>query len=486
MKSNNLSVALLLEDLELAKEFSDIFRELGVVPHFYEDLDSFWSGTLEVLPTLSVVDVKKMHEGSLLLKNHPFVKNEQMPMAFFFKSTSAPLLHSTYDFFNMGTILHGANYRGQVKSILKRLNKLLAYEQEINKHQIEKVKLNSQVRSLIEVSEVYKEDHFYDLYLKKMFNQFESQKNRAVDFFEACENVFSDLEDVIEFSYLELSANGQRMISPESHSMKFVSIPSLFLGRTCKDGIEEFAQNMGSQVAVELLGGEVMSLNIKGRMSHPELIIYLKLNDVQLAERFDWMSFENYLNGIYASFNESGKAVIKREARFLSPWETFSIFDKQIKMASQGDIKNQMALVDIDLSDLIATVRMGECGEFAWKDFFQDFITRITSSATCELKFISMGVSNIGVVCDYDHINKVLPQLKNVAVRFSYWRYFEKSDALLTKSLKPEVKMIPASPEAYLLHVEDVKFSALDDLESHAIKMKTKEIVWGKAPERTL
>ncbi|ATH08860.1 hypothetical protein BIY24_13150 [Halobacteriovorax marinus] len=486
MNSNSLTVALLLEDLSLAKEFSDIFRELGVVPHFYENLESFWNGTLEVLPTLSLIDVKKMHEGHLLLKNHPFVINEQMPMAFYFTTGSAPLLHSTFDFLNLGTILHGANYKGQIKSILKRLNKLLSYEQQLSNLELEKGKLSNQVRGLIEVSQVYKEDNFFEKYLKNVFARFDATKRTSFDFFSACESVFSDLADIKEFSFVELSSNGQRLVSPEGQSMKYVSIPSLFLGKTCKNGIADFAQNLSSQVAVELLGGEVMSLNISGSEVNPDIIIYLSLNDLELTERIDWTSLESHLNGIYAHFRDSGKAVIKREARFITPWEAFTLFDRQIKMASVGDIKNQYALVDIDLSSLVQAARIGDSGEFSWKEFFQDFVTRITSSFNYELKFISMGVSNIGVVCDHEHIDVTLKHLKNVSMRFSYWRYFEKSDALLTKNLKPEIKMIPASAEAYLLHIEDVKFSALDELESIAIKKKTKELVWGKAPERTL
>lgn len=486
MTSNNLTVALLLEDLSLAKEFSDIFRELGVVPHFYEDLESFWNGTLEVLPTLSLIDVKKMHEGNLLLKNHPFVLNEQMPMAFYFTTASAPLLHSTFDFLNLGTILQGANYKGQMKSILKRLNKILSYEHMLSNLELEKGKLSNQVRGLIEVSQVYKEDNYYEKYLKSIFNSFDKTKRTAFDFFSACESVFSEHQDIMEFSFVELSANGQRLVSPEGQSMKYVTIPSLFLGKTCKQGIADFAQNMSSQVAVELLGGEVMSLNITGSEVNPDIIIYLRLSDLELAERIDWAALESHLNGIYAHFRDSGKAIIKREARFITPWEAFSLFDKQIKMASLGDIKNQYSLVDIDLSELIQTARIGDSGEFSWKEFFQDFVTRITSSFSYELKFISMGVSNLGVVCDHEHVDQVMKHLKNVSVRFSYWRYFEKSDALLSKNLKPEIKMIPASAEAYLLHVEDVRFSAIDELESIAIKKKTQDIVWGRAPERTL
>lgn len=73
MVDGKVSVALLLSDLSEVKEISSVFKKLGVIPHFYEDLKTFWSGTLERLPALCIVDVKKMSEGDLILRDHPAV-----------------------------------------------------------------------------------------------------------------------------------------------------------------------------------------------------------------------------------------------------------------------------------------------------------------------------------------------------------------------------------------------------------------------------
>ena len=44
---DNLSVALLIPEIEDVKIFTDIFRGMGVIPHFYHDLKSFGRVFLE-------------------------------------------------------------------------------------------------------------------------------------------------------------------------------------------------------------------------------------------------------------------------------------------------------------------------------------------------------------------------------------------------------------------------------------------------------
>jgi len=79
VSEGQLSVALLLSDLNEVKEICGVFRKLGIIPHFYEDLKTFWSGTLENTPSLCIVDVKMMSEGELTLHEHPSVKSENCP-----------------------------------------------------------------------------------------------------------------------------------------------------------------------------------------------------------------------------------------------------------------------------------------------------------------------------------------------------------------------------------------------------------------------
>ena len=73
-----LSVALLLSDIAEVKEISSVFRKLDIVPHYYDDLASFWTGTLEKMPALCIVDVKNMSDGKLVLRDHPLVQAEDL------------------------------------------------------------------------------------------------------------------------------------------------------------------------------------------------------------------------------------------------------------------------------------------------------------------------------------------------------------------------------------------------------------------------
>ena len=122
MQEGQLSVALLLSDLNEVKEISAVFRKLGIIPHFYEDLKTFWTGTIERIPSLCIIDVKKMSDGEFALHDHPAVKSEKLPIVFFYTKNTEPLLVSTNDFFHLGLLKKTENYESSLKAILKRLN----------------------------------------------------------------------------------------------------------------------------------------------------------------------------------------------------------------------------------------------------------------------------------------------------------------------------------------------------------------------------
>ena len=73
--NNEISVALLMDDLEAAREVSQVFRIVGVIPHLFQNLEDFWKGVMDGTCSLAVVDVKAMNNGNLLLKDHPLVRS---------------------------------------------------------------------------------------------------------------------------------------------------------------------------------------------------------------------------------------------------------------------------------------------------------------------------------------------------------------------------------------------------------------------------
>src|SRR4051812_34648361 len=94
LQGTELSVAILMDDLAVAKEISSALRQNNILAHHYLSLDEFWVATNVQIPDLVVVDVKKMSQGSIQFRNHPKVADKSMCYAFFSRDTTKVLLQS--------------------------------------------------------------------------------------------------------------------------------------------------------------------------------------------------------------------------------------------------------------------------------------------------------------------------------------------------------------------------------------------------------
>jgi len=488
---NQLSIALLMSDLSDAKELSKVFRKVGVAPHFYQDLRSFWNGTIETIPSLCLVDVKMMSDGNIALKNHPYIKSEQLNMAFFYTPETTPLLYSTYDLFHLGLVRKTDNYSGQVKSILKRLNRMMSLEMSEHNLSLNNNKLEKQMERVVSTGEVLKEKEFYQKLLKSICGRLEMQK-QSEDFMTALEHILGLTQDVSEFSALELNPTGHKLISLDSFNRKFRKVPALWLGQASRDGIEAFAQNMASQVAFDFMGGELMSLNIKGKSTNPEILLFLKVNDENFLNHFDWESFERYLSGLYCHFELKLKKDITQGQTLMTPWELMSFMDQfsfgKREKENQPFSKSseEYALVNIDLTDLTDLIRSKPANRFYWNNFFTDFINRLETSAEAEFKVVSMGIDNIALLVSASQSDKLFYHVKSFVQRYPYWRSFEQADIVLSRNMKPNVRMSPFSTHAYLQLTEQIEFDAENKMAKADAEKRTQEIIWGEPPTQSM
>jgi hypothetical protein len=443
-----VSVALLLSDLNEVKEISSVFKKLGVIPHFYEDLKTFWSGTLERLPTLCIVDVKKMSEGDLVLRDHPFVMAEEMPLLFYYTQNTEPLLVSTHHFYHLGTLKQSANYEGPLKAILKRLNKVSALEQHYHMLKVTATAQKEQIERLEHaLIEEEKTDNYQSM-VKSVCMEFEKLRFEA-DFFKSLEKVFQGIDEIDEFSFLELSFNGQKLISPMSYVQKFRNIPSLWLGQACLNGIELFAQNMATQVAIDIMGGDLVSLLIRGTGAKPDKIIFIKAKNETFFNNFDWNMLEAYLNGFYATFQNKLTSSIANDKKFVSPFEAMTFLDQFLF----GKVAGDMRLVDLDLSTLLQVVLKKGANRFFWNRFATEFINKLEIQSRIEFRFFDFGVTNIGFIVAAQDLDAFFDELKEFSSRFQYWKYFEDSEGVLSQFIQPKVSMSPLSAHAYLTKV---------------------------------
>ncbi len=449
MNDNKVSVALLLSDLHEVKEISSVFKKLGVIPHFYEDLKTFWHGTLERLPAICIVDVKMMSEGELVLRDHPAVIAEEMPLLFYYTDATEPLLVSTHQFYHLGVLKKSPHYEGALKAILKRLNKVSALEQHYHMLTLTTHAQKDQIEKLELALLADKKADNYQSMVKSVCLDFEKYKTES-DFFKTLEKVFQGIDEIEEFAFLELSFNGQKLLSPLSHSAKFRSIPSLWLGQACAgNNIELFAQNMATQVSLEVMGGDLVSLLIRGNDNQVEKMIFVKAKNELFFNNFDWTMLEAYLSGFYAGFKNKLMAPISLERKFASTYEALTYVDQFLF----GQTKEDMRLVNLDLGSLLSSVMKKGTTRFFWSRFYHDFIHKLEIQTRVDFRFFEYGAGDIAFLIKASDLDAFFDHLKDFSNRFSYWKYFEDSESMLTLMIKPKVTMSPLSAHAYLSRV---------------------------------
>ncbi len=477
--SEGLSVALLFSDINEVKEISAVFRKLGIIPHFYEDLKTFWQGTIDRIPSLCIVDVKKMSEGDLVLRNHPHIDTEKLPLIFFYTKNTEPLLISTNDFFHLGLLKKTENYEAPLKAILKRLNHFMAVEKENKVLRDEKQSQNEIIETLKMDKLTLVQTDQYQSMVKSVCLQLEEHRGEA-DFFRAVEKVFQGIDEVAEFALMELSFNGQKLISPISHVQKFRAIPSLWLGQACTNGIELFAQNMATQVAVDLMGGDLVALLIKGNLAKPDKIMFVKAKNELFYNQFDWNMLEAYLNGFYASFRNKLDAEPTPEKKFASSFEAMSFLDQFLFEKTKMDYR----LIDVDLTPLMDLVLKKSGHRFFWNKFEKEFINKLEIQSRCEFRVFDYGVNHLAFLVNAGNLDAFFDELKEFSSKFSYWKYFEDSEGVLAQIINPKVTMVPLSAYAYLkstLNAQQASMEKAADKETLA-KLKTREMIWGKEP----
>ncbi len=443
----NLSVALLLSDIEDGQNVSEVFREMGIIPHYYETLQSFWKGILNKMPSLAIIDVKLMSEGERLLRNHPFVKTQQLPISFFYSDLNAPLVYSTFEILNYGLIRKETNLRGQLKGMLRRFNHSLEVDIKEKSFEIQMQKMERQVTSLITASEKLKEDDYYKNFLDSIISKFENRKGTE-DFYELVSIVFSSVKEVKEWSLLELNKNGQRLVSPALETDKFKEIPSLWLGQPCKEGIQVFAQNLASQVGVDLLGGELMSLMIKGKHDLPDKIILIRCENESFLNQLDWEGLERYLSGLHSRYLLREVSAEKIIENSINPYELFQMMDHfnfDGPMENDGEDKY---LIVIELLEMFQFIKSKPTIRFYWNDFFKDFFYRFENQHKISLKISNLSIGHIAVLVKSENKERIFRALKAYVSRFPYWKYFEDIDIVMVREIPPKIKMIHYSSDA--------------------------------------
>lgn len=304
-------IAILVSDIEAVKKISDIFRDLGIIPHFYQNLSGFWKGISEYMPDLAIVDVMLMSEGELALKDHPFVKSEKLSLAFYHSIESRPLIMSTFDIFNYGIIYDDIMLEGQIATILKRFDKIKEAEQlKLKQFKIEK-KYDMKLSKIMMQLQDQKKRHYYQANVFNVCKTLNSYRGHG-NFYKLCDHFFSQWGVIDSYSILELSDDCRALVSPKVNGKKYLNQSPINLGQKVDHGIDFFSQNMAEQLFTDQWGDKFVSVFIKGRNKNPDKIIYLHIKSIEFLLKFDWEILAISLSGLYLSTIVNLKSNVKR------------------------------------------------------------------------------------------------------------------------------------------------------------------------------
>ncbi len=456
-KTTPISVALLIKDIKKAQELTKRFRLMGIIPSYFDCLKNFWTSMNQNTPTFAMVDVQLMSEDSLVLKNHPSIVNMSLPILFYYTEDTKPLIQSTYSIFHYGLIKEGDSLTHEIKGILWRINHNQKRVIASQKQKREVVRLQGKVNGLIKLQDRKNIVANIDTFVERLSKKIDNCEQDA-DFFKRVEYSFSEMPEIQEFSFLELTRNGQKLISPEGTSHKYCKLPTLWQDKTLQNGIEDFAINSAVQVAAEVLGEDLAGVRINGLYANPSILIFIRFKS-EFQEEFDsinWMGLDHLLSDCFR------RDLIKKMAnipmgneRIMVPWDFLSLMDEYKK----NNISEQYCLIDMNLTSMLKQYTEKIHVDFYWKSFIDEFISTLRGHQVNDFKVACFGITHVAFLIEKDHqkAEKFYYTLKDLIESFSFWRYFADEEAFLTEFKPPKCKLMPISSRLYLQTLYDEK-----------------------------
>ncbi len=442
-------VCLLLDVVD-AQGVSDAFRKREILPHVYQSLDEFWFGSMDTPIDICIADINKFKNAKLYLKDHPSVVNEKTFVSAYISKDSYQSLNLLNVGFHLGAIYKEVDLLKQVNILLYSWGKynglidnLLKIDRRSNK--IER----SMDQTILNLTNL-KEKEYYNQVLRSLCTHIKEQIERE-DFIYSIAKAINGFKDFTKFTILELSSNKKKLVSPKLSFSKYRHLPPLWLGESPLNGIEPFAQNMANQVCIDIVGGDLVSILIHGNCKHPDYILFISPSDSKMLHDFDWDFLEVFLSGIYGKFCYK-KNVLSIDKGIITTWELFDMFDKS-KHAKRDD---RWGLINIDFSLLIDFIlKRGD--QFYWNLFLNDFFEKLSGKLNTTYKVCNVDACNVGICVNGETVGGSFEIIRKFALDFSYWRYFEDPDPMISVDIRPYITMIPFSAKAYWDYINKEK-----------------------------
>ena len=463
-KSSLVDFILLISERSEEEELAKSFRQHGASTRSVKTLKEFWQEVLAEPPSCCVIDVRMMSDGNLVLKNHPLILSKSIHFSFYYTEEVRPLLSSTYEFLHLGLIKRAPSYEPIVNQIMKRLLYFDDLENNCQDLNLSIDKLKKEKNRLLEKINCDNQDFYNHKLCAKLVKSLNQKISRSNIFQDSVCKLLADLENIENFSLIEISPCKKKLMSTPFINEKYCELPVVYLEKYSNDGIRQYAQNIIYTAGIDMWGKDLVVLEIKGEFKNPDMLIILKCKDQKFKNTFDWSLLELFFSVQYKSQKELGNEELDKLGKYLDPWKLYSyldnqhfgINDKKITIDMSENLKTNV-IIDLRLIDRYVQENEGQ--RFFWSTFFKEFSSRLKKIEDIEMYICPIGVEYIVLIFDHRHLDFIYPQIKHNVKKFSFWRYFYNTDAVLNKIFDIKVSSIPFNRMAFNNFYESQRFN---------------------------
>jgi hypothetical protein len=440
--NRDLNVALLFDDIVEAQAISNHLRDYGIFAHYYQSQDEFWIACNQNKPDLAIIDVLATMDGAVPLNKHPMIKDGSIELVFYFAENYKELINPFFSLDYLGLIKKEMNLKGQLEGVVNRFKRMhkLTNEIEVSKRsaEIQRKKIN---KVLNEVEEVYNFEAQF-VKLEKLMNSFGAVQSRA-EFMSEIERLFTEWSDCERFTFLQLSEGQKRLETPRIENSKYVFLSPMGLGRKCHNGIEVFAMNMGTQIAMDLLGHDMKVLPIMGSSENPELVILVKAFEEKVID-FRWeiltqfLSLQLQLKGSEVSNNQIEAST--------NIWNMMDLME-DIELSGK---RERLKFFRLDFRPLLNAIQKNTAHKFQWEDFYQELKRDLSAVIHGYGEIAENGIYDFVLTLEKRKVDRSFQLINDFIKHFEYWRFFVNRNVVLTNEDLPAIKSVTPSAAHFI------------------------------------
>lgn len=445
-----LKVALLTDNLVIGQEISTICRLFDVYPFYYQKLSDLWQMLLTEEVDLVIVDITKIEEAGLTLKDHPAFFQGRTSLGIFFEPKNKTLLGAAASLPHLGYINRELSLSIQLKAMLNNVLKVRQLQEEIMRTNLAARLMQQQV----DTAELRMENLTTNL--SKMIRVVEIVKKfqtRPLSdrkaFLDLIDNFLDSWKLIKNYSLISLNESDQKLFSPNSKSNKAISLDPFWLPEPAIEGIHRLAKEALLTKAYEHLGVDVIVLEIRGVRNYPEMILFLEVEEEKfttIEDGYHWILLEQILNNLYKGAMIAEGKNIQTQEKFIPVWSAFDILDHNANLSTDtGD-----RLVNINFKEFNIFVTSKPMQPFQWKSFMTDFLTGIQDSLKNACKISTFGTEHVLVFLPQEGLELRYQILKDYVQKFEYWLYFDPQNVLIPREIFPHTQLVAADSYHYL------------------------------------